>query len=123
MKRKSYAELQSEAARLSRENALQCVAITLLANQHPDAIERLKEKDGSRHTLKLYGAERACGGIVIHTFYHSGQDPSSSAHYLDEMASWKDCQLQLRCAIEHLVVWRNRSLAAPDMRAQPGLNQ
>ena len=112
MKRRTYREIESELTRLSRSESLLSIALNLVMNKpKPDAQERFRIDGSGRYVLRLYGAHRACGGIVVETFYCSGQSPHSAAYYLEDMAQRaRDGMepLSMAQAIARLVSVRNQ---------------
>lgn len=111
-KRKSYAELIDEVTRLQGSESLLHVALHLVNNARPDATERA-HVEGGRYILSLYGATRACGGIVVSTYHHKGQTPQTDAAYLDDMERIQSLDLQIASAVNRLTLARNRLLLTP----------
>lgn len=107
MKRRTYREIESELTRLSRSESLLFIALNLVLNGKPDAKERFSIDHSGRYVLRLYGAHRACGGIVVETFYCKGQSPHSAAYYLEDMAQRARDRMEplaMARAIERLVI-------------------
>jgi hypothetical protein len=86
--------------------ALQCVM-----HERPDATERQREPDGpARYTYRLYRADSPCGGILIVTFRHPGQRPSSTAHYFEDYRSMPSLQPFERIACGRLTIARTAAV-------------
>lgn len=112
MRRPTYAALAESVEGLRRDKYCLDIALSLVCNTKPDAVETIKgDSPGQRYVLKLYGAQRACGGVVITTFYCRGQSPTTSAHYLDNLRIGLP-SLDMRCAVDRLIVTRNKLLEA-----------
>lgn len=110
-KRKSA--LRQELERTRQAAGLLSVALNLSMNGKPDASARaLGTAAGESYTLRLYGAKRADGGVVLSTFRFAGQSDFTSAHYLEELR--RDTQLPIlyRLAVENLYIQRNRIVEA-----------
>lgn len=100
----------AEMERVSRENNLLSIGLQCAMNDAPEATERATV-DTCRYTLRLYRSTACHGGIVLMTFHHAGQSDSTTAHYLEEIRfSNLPELLPLRCALEHLLVARQRLL-------------
>lgn len=84
MKRLTYAELEAEKERLSKDAGLYFLALTLSFRQKPDAVANARA-EGIRFTFKLWGSTRADGGIVTETQALKGQLPLTTAHYLEDL--------------------------------------
>ncbi len=83
-KKLTYPELDAERSRLAKSEGLLGIALSLTLHGKPDATEQCSH-EGDRWKLQLYGARRADGGLVVETFFHSGQSPHSTVHYLEDL--------------------------------------
>lgn len=85
---KSYSECESAYRTASRESTLSAIALNAIVGG-----EEITTIRKGAYTAKIIRPTSACGGIVVITFRHPGQLPSSSAHYIDE---W--CEIRNRPA-------------------------
>ena len=121
----TYAELDSERARLAKSEGLLGIALNLTLHGKPDATEQCSH-EGDRWKLQLYGARRADGGFVVETFYHPGQSPHSGVHYLEDLtripARFSEGGMKYTEALSRLRATRDRIVcesARPDQARQP----
>ena len=84
MPRITQADHKAAIADLQKQNALLQVALNLAVTGKPDAREIVRCGEGARYVYRLYGSTRACGGIVLETYERPGQQPSTTARYLDQ---------------------------------------
>lgn len=81
MKKPTKQELMTERERLTKDN---CVLMQALNHLMRGEFERIGK--AHNYTVQLAGATLAHGGIILTTFAPSGQQPYTSAHYLDDAA-------------------------------------
>ena len=89
MRKITKAERLAELERKAAQADIYTLALQLLYTEECNARERCKEeKDGhGRYLFEIYGATRACGGILIIRFKHPGQKDSVTAYYAEEWVS------------------------------------
>lgn len=103
-----YSEfLEAEVARLKKAEALLSIALHLVNNASPAATERARVDDG-RYIMSLYGATRACGGIVVVTFQYKRQTQHTYAEYLEDMMRQQSLPLAIASAVDKLRIARDR---------------
>lgn len=83
-KQMSKADALKELDFYQRRNSLLDAALQLSMTEEAAATETARS-GSRRYTFRLYGATRACGGIVVQTFHCKGQTASVSAYYLDDL--------------------------------------
>lgn len=110
MKRQTRDELAAECERLRSENTTLSHAVQfLLARKRPNAVETVREKDGGRYAYQAFEVCAPHGGILLVTYFYPGQQPMTTAHYLEQYARecslWRSPlyeKLEHRCAVERL---------------------
>jgi hypothetical protein len=106
MKQQTKVELQQERDRLREENTILSHAVNILARgAQPNAIETVSEKDGGKYAYRAYAVTAPHGGILLVTYYFSGQSPLTDAYYLERYARKPELpywDLEHRVAIERL---------------------
>lgn len=79
------AEVKAERDAAQRTANLYLTAVNLISREQPTVTETVKLGD-DYYVLEVYGADRADGGVLVHTFQHPGQADSVSVDYFD---SWR----------------------------------
>jgi hypothetical protein len=108
MPRPTAAELTVQCRESAlREGALR-EALNLMVNDKPAAVERVRIAVGERYELRLYGPQRAHGGVVVTVHYVKGQRAYVDADYLDALARRWRGHHPVGGAFERLAVTRDR---------------
>lgn len=113
-------ELREEIARLERKVSMTETALALSLMGKPDARETVRENDGAKYVLSLYGATRWDGGVVVTRFVCNGQRDSFAVSYLDEWfqrTPGTDLGWKFRTACDLFAIVRQRMLDAETVGA------
>ena len=104
MRQATAAELRNEVERLTRTLAVYEETLTLVMRTTPDAMESYRDFNGDRVTIKLYGAKRACGGVVIQEYGTGVHRFRGEPQYLMDVRVSEHDPLEWRQAISRIRV-------------------
>ena len=99
--RPTRADLAAEADRLRTANAILDHVVHYLARRvRPNAVELVREHDGTNTSYEAYDVCAAHGGIVVVTTYAPGSRQRITAHYLVVFAS--ECRVTMHGRLDHV---------------------